>query len=93
MSQGNIYTLEVKFSNGAYGIIVTPQLFPNEIPNWVYYMGIRKYRVRELNGERIKTDWNDVDIDMDEDGKEYLKLGDGFFLRGLARIWKVPVRK
>ena len=29
----------------------------------------------------------------DEDGKEYLKLGDGFFLRGLARIWKVPVRK
>lgn len=54
-------------------------------------MGIRKYRVRELNGERIKTDWNDVDIDMDEKGKEYLKLGDNLFLRDLARIWKVHV--
>jgi len=27
MSQGNIYTLEVKFSNGAYGIIVSLILY------------------------------------------------------------------
>ncbi len=89
----HIFIIKVNFSNGAYGIISTPYMKRCDLDNWLYYMGVRKWRIIMMDDNNYECEWYEASIDRDTSGKEVLHLGENFFLNDFAKVWDCKLVK
>ncbi len=87
------FAIKVEFANRAYGIICTPLMRWCDIDSWLYYMGVRKWKVIMVDNNDYSEKWREVHIDKDTTGQEILHPGKNFFLSDLAKIWNYKMIK
>lgn len=87
----HIFQIEAEFSNHAHGNIYTPPLRWCDLDDWVYYMGICKWKVISVDDKNYHDRDREVRIDKDNNGTEVLIIGRNFFLNDYAKIRKCKV--
>ena len=89
----HIFRLEANFTNGATGVLTTPNIHWCDLDSWAYYMGIHQYCVCAVDDKYHEEKWESTHFVEETAGRFVLEIDRTFFLCDLAKVWRVQIRK